>query len=145
MWMASRHQVYPTTVTSDWYMCWMPAEYWNKGPKHVLLCVITMNQTQFIVILLVSWRFEPSQPQKITSGLDTNCNLSPSYPFHKSSYHKSCFSLFIFRGHSTQEPASNRVTNFILRAYTGSGVSHSQHRKKMGEVLEKMQMNGPEG
>ena len=29
------------------------------------------------------------------------------------------FSLFIFRGHSTREPASNRVTDFILRAYTG--------------------------
>ncbi|WP_419635634.1 hypothetical protein, partial [Thiolapillus sp.] len=55
------------------------------------------------------------------------------------------FSLFIFRGHSTREPASNRVTYFILRAYTGSGVSHSQHRKKLGEVLEKMQVNGPEG
>ena len=29
------------------------------------------------------------------------------------------------------------MTYFILRAYTGSGVSHSQHRKKLGEVLEK--------
>ena len=38
-------------------------------------------------------------------------------------------SLFIFRGHSTREPAFNRVTYFILRAYTGTGVSHSQHRK----------------
>ena len=47
------------------------------------------------------------------------------------------FSLFIFRGHSKREPASNRVTYFILRAYTGSGVSHSQHRKKLEEVLEK--------
>ena len=46
-------------------------------------------------------------------------------------------SLFTFRGHSTQEPASNRVTYFILRAYAGTGVSHSQHRKKSGEVLEK--------
>ena len=36
------------------------------------------------------------------------------------------FSLFIFRGHSTREPASRRVTYFILRAYTGTGVSHSQ-------------------
>ena len=43
-----------------------------------------------------------------------------------------CFiSLFIFRGHSTREPASNRVTYFILRAYTGTGVNHSQHRKKI--------------
>ena len=56
----------------------------------------------------------------------------------KSFYHKSCFfSLFIFRGHSTREPASSRVTNFILRAYIGTGISHSQHRKKSGEILEK--------
>ena len=59
--------------------------------------------------------------------------LSAGYSFHKSSYHKSCFlkiifSLFIFRGHSTQEPASSRLTYFILRAYTGTSVSHSHHR-----------------
>ena len=33
----------------------------------------------------------------------------------------------------------------ILRAYTGTNVSHSQHRKKSGEVFEKMQVNGLEG
>ena len=33
----------------------------------------------------VSWWFEPSQPQRITSGLNTNFTLSPSYSFHKSS------------------------------------------------------------
>ena len=47
------------------------------------------------------------------------------------------FTLFVFRGHSTREPASSRMTYFLLRAYTGT--------KKSGEVLEKMQMNGPEG
>ena len=41
---------------------------------------------------LVSWCFEPSQPQRITSGLNTNFTLSPSYSFHKSSYHR----LFLF-------------------------------------------------
>ena len=46
-------------------------------------------------------------------------------------------SLFIFRGHSTREPASYRVTYFILRAYTGTGVSHSQHRKKTGRDFGK--------
>ena len=46
-------------------------------------------------------------------------------------------SLFIFRGHSALESASNRVTYFILRAYTGTGVSHNQHRKNSEEVLEK--------
>ena len=44
---------------------------------------------------LVSWCFEPSQQQRITSGLNTNFTLSPSYSFHKSSYHKSC--LFVFK------------------------------------------------
>ena len=38
----------------------------------------------------------------------------------------------------------SRVTYFILQAYTGTGVSHSRHRKNSGEVLEKMQVNGPE-
>ena len=86
---------------------------------------------------LVSWCFEPSQPQRITSGLNTNFALSPSYSFHKSSYHKSCFfGLLIFHGQSTPEPASSRVTYFILQAYTGTGVSHSQRRKKSGEGLE---------
>ena len=41
--------------------------------------------------ILVSLCFEPSQPQRITSGLNTNFTLSPSYSLHKSSYHKSCF------------------------------------------------------
>ena len=30
-----------------------------------------------------------------------------------------------------------RVTYFILWAYAGTGISHSQHRKKLGEVSEK--------
>ena len=31
----------------------------------------------------------------------------------------------------------SRVTYFILRAHTGTDVSHSQHRKDSGEVLGK--------
>ena len=52
--------------------------------------------------MFVSCCFEPSQPQRITSGLNTNLTPSPSYSFHMSSYHKSWFvffSLFTFRGH----------------------------------------------
>ena len=87
---------------------------------------------------LVSWCFEPSQPQRITSGLNTNFTLSLNYSFQKSPYRKSCLlSLFIFRGHTTREPASNRVTYFILRAYTGTSGSHSQHSKISGEVWKK--------
>ena len=43
---------------------------------------------------LVSWCFEPSQPQRIISGLNTNFTLSPRFSFHKSSYHKSCFNKY---------------------------------------------------
>ena len=44
-----------------------------------------------------------------------------------------------------QEPVSSRMTYFILWAYTGASLSHSKHRKNSGEVLEKMQVNGPDG
>ena len=54
-------------------------------------------------------------------------------------------SLFIFHEHSVWDPASSRVAYFILQAYTGTSISHSSHRKNSGEVLEKMQVNGPEG
>ena len=47
------------------------------------------------------------------------------------------FSLFIFHGHSTREPASSRLTYFILRAYTGTSDSQSQHRKKIGRGFGK--------
>ena len=47
------------------------------------------------------------------------------------------FFLFIFHRHSTQEPASSRVTYFILLVYEGTN--------KSGEVLEEMQVNGLEG
>ena len=65
---------------------------------------------------LVSWCFEPSQPRRIISGLNTNFTLSSRYSFHKSFYHKSCFlSLFIFSRHSAQELASNRVPILFCR------------------------------
>ena len=40
------------------------------------------------ISLLVSWYFEPSQPQRITSRLKTMFNLTPIYSARKSSNHK---------------------------------------------------------
>ena len=37
---------------------------------------------------LVSWYFEPSQPQRVTSWLKTMFNLTPIYSARKSSNHK---------------------------------------------------------
>ena len=39
----------------------------------------------------VSWSLKPSQPQRNTSGLNTNFNLFLSYSFNKSLYHQSFF------------------------------------------------------
>ena len=39
-----------------------------------------------------------------------------------------------FRGHSTREPASGRVTYFILRAYTGTMWQPQPTQEKSGEV-----------
>ena len=90
-------------------------------------CTDELPRTNVGTVSLVRGCFEPSQPQRITSGLNTNFTLSPSYSFHKSSYHKSCFfSLFILRGHSTREPASSGPTQEPC-------VSHSQHRRKEKE------------
>ena len=71
---------------------------------------------------LVSWCFEPSQPLWITSGLNTDFTHLQVIHFtsHYTTSHVVVFSLFIFGGHSTREPASGRVTYFILRAYTGT-------------------------
>ena len=44
-------------------------------------CIYPQHQCEF-----VTWCFEPSQLQRITSGMNTNCALSPSYSFHKSIY-----------------------------------------------------------
>ena len=57
-------------------------------------------------------------------------------------------SLFIFRGHSTREPASNRVTYFILRVYTGTvlatantGNNWESFGKNAGEWTERVEIS----
>ena len=57
------------------------------------------------------------------------------------------WNLFIFRGHSTREPASI-VCNVALFYSAESHKNRCQPQptqEKLGEVLEKMQMNGLEG
>ena len=44
----------------------------------------TTTTATTITIIIVSLCIEPSQPQRITSGLSTNFTLSPSYSIHKS-------------------------------------------------------------
>ena len=63
----------------------------------------------------------------------------------KKAYDVIFLSLFIFRGHSTREPASSRVTYFILLAYTGTMCQPQPTQEKLGNILEKMQVNGPDG
>ena len=69
----------------------------NNCPKPKVLDVIAKNREllnlQPKVVApsasqLVSWYFEPSQPQRVTSWLKTMFNPSPIYSAHKSSNHK---------------------------------------------------------
>ena len=46
-----------------------------------------LSNTLLSAFMLVSWYFEPSQPQRITSGLKTMFSLSPFYSAPKSSNH----------------------------------------------------------
>ena len=47
------------------------------------------------------------------------------------------FSLFIFHGHLTREPAFGRGTYFILRAYTGTMCQPQPTQEKSGEIYIK--------
>ena len=83
---------------SKWHLCkWMHKESCMALliPAHIHTTMRTLTLTRTFLSqaqpFLLIWCFEPSQPQRITSGLNTNLTLSPSYSFHKSSYHKSCF------------------------------------------------------
>ena len=94
------------------------------------------------VNLLVSWLVGPLSPvdhKGFHQGW-TQTSLYLQFIYFTSHHTTSLFGffcLFIFRRHSTREPASSRVTYFILRAYTRT--------KKSGEILVKMQLNEPEG
>ena len=154
-------------ATSRVRSVWLP-----KAIKFELLCRFVLAVFGVVCIIwinIVSWCFEPSQPQRVTLGLNTNFNLSPIHSFHKSLYHKYFFS---------SNDSSNSIHNFgtqnqknnntcfgacLYSVSTQHGNLHpagwpilfcgpsqelvlaTAKRKKSGEVLEKMQVNGPEG
>ena len=73
---------------------------------------------------------EPSQPQRVTSGLNKNLTLSPSYSFHESSYHKSCCLAYLYSvgtQHGNLIPAGWPI--LFCRPTQEPCGSHSQHRK----------------
>ena len=45
-------------------------------------------RSQSNILIIVSWYFEPSQPQRVTSWLKTMFNLTPIYSARKSTNHK---------------------------------------------------------
>ena len=108
--------------------------------------------------LLVSWCFEPSQPQRITSGLNTNFTLSPKLVISQVIIPQVMFVCvcvwFVFLGffaylcsagtqHGNLHPA---VWPSLFCGPTQEPVlAKANTGKKSGEVLEKMQVNGPEG
>ena len=79
---------------------------------------------------LVIWCFEPSQPQRIASGLNTNFTLSPSYSLHKSLHHKSCFLACLYSAGTQHRNLHLAGWPFLFCGPKQEPcVSHSQHRK----------------
>ena len=139
-------------------------------PRQRTRCM-TYDGDNFYVI---SWGFGPCQPQRnhqvwkqtsiylLVSHSTSHCtkilfflkpqlksytqckNTNPGKQWH------IFWSLFIFRRHSTREPASI-VRNdeqgglFFGRAHTGTDVSHGQHRKSLADVLKKCRWMDREG
>ena len=50
----------------------------QSGVRH-----LSKSIQQWLLERIVSWCFEPSQPQRMTSGLKRNFSLSPSYSLNK--------------------------------------------------------------
>ena len=106
-----------------------------SGPQSF---IFLRPQRQLKVSQLVSWCFEPSYPQRITPGLNTNFTVSPSDSFHRSSYYKSCCCCFFAYLYSvgTQHGAPHLAGWPIL--FCGPT------QEKIGRGFWKMQVNGPE-
>ena len=148
-------------INQHFRLCNESTLYCMKWINHLLyemiqnLIKVNEDFISWSVRWLVSWCFDPSQPQRIIyqGWKQTSIYLLVIYPTshytislfvsnHNSNYihnfgtqtqknKTTCFwSQIIFRGHSTRE-------RFILRSHTGTGVSHSQHRKNLGEVSGK--------
>ena len=90
---------------------------------------------------LVSWCFELSQPQRITSGLNINFTLSQSYSFHKCSYHKShccCFLAYLYSVGTQHRNLHLAGWPFLFCQPTQEPcLSHSQHRKNLERFWQK--------
>ena len=72
----------------------------------------------FTASLVVSWCFEPSQPQRITSGLKTNFSVAPSYSINiivkRSAGNKEMFTRFSLT-FDTHKKKSLRSEGYIHR------------------------------
>ena len=91
--------------------------------------------------LLVSWYFEPSQPQRIMSGLKTNFHLFPSYSVYKSlnnKFLKSQLSVKYFTKKPTQHTSYliEHMKNLSGKVITTSTISECQPRKIIPHVLK---------
>ena len=91
---------------------------------------------------LVSWCFEPSQPQRIISGLKTNFDLSPSYSIHESLSNESLFltpqlSFKYNTRKSTQHPSYFTEHNNLSRnVKIISTILKCQPSKTIAHILE---------
>ena len=85
----------------------------------------------------ISCCFEPSQPQSYIRAEHKLHSISKFFFSQVIIPQVMFFEPISIPQAFNTEPASGRVPYCILRACTGTGVSHSQHRKKSRGVFEK--------
>ena len=97
------------------------------------------------LILLVSWCFEPSQPQRITSGLNTNFTLSLSYSLHKSHTTSHVFWAYLYSAGTQHGNLHQAGWPILFCGPTQEPVLATANTWKNRERFwKKMQVNGPE-
>ena len=105
--------------------------------------VMVLSISRQLVSQLVSWCFKPSRLTKDYIRAEHKLHsisklVIPQVIILQSHVFLNIFfSLFIFRGHSAREPASSRVTYFILRAYTGTTCQPQPTHGKIGRGFGK--------
>ena len=89
----------------------------HEGYKQTSICLQVIYSTSHYSLFL--------KPQLKVYPQFWNTNPEEEKKPKPNQHSNTCFAAYVlFCGHSTRQPASSRVTYFILRAYTGTGVSH---------------------
>ena len=108
----------------------------HSGTADARKAVISFPPTQVLqaqlVSTLVSWYFEPSQPQRVTSWLKTKFNLTPIYSARKSSNHKLSINHKISHDTNLHKTKLTQTSDTNFRRISPFGINPVEKAHKAG-------------